>query len=67
MIISTYLPRFLELILDFQRNVPDAKDPSVLNLFSTLVRCLGHHMKPFVPDILSNLFDCTLSMITQDL
>jgi len=60
------LPILSELITDYNSNVPDARDPEVLSLFSTMIEKMGEKMTEHIPVILNYLFDSTLSMINSD-
>lgn len=66
MVISEFLPKLSELITDYNGNVPNARDPEVLSLFATMIKKMGEKMNPYIPDILSCLFESTLSMISSN-
>ena len=66
MIVDDLLPALSELITDYNQNVPNARDPEVLSLFSALIEKMGDQMDAFIPDILSCLFQSTLSMISEN-
>ena len=60
-----FIPPVLDPILgDYQRNIPNARDPEVLSLFSTVVEKLKSHILGDVPRIMEAIFECTLQMIT---
>jgi len=62
---SGFIPHVLDPILDdYKRNIPGARDPEVLTLFSTVVTKLRDHVVAEVPRIMSSTFECTLQMIT---
>lgn len=64
---NSLIPGLLEAVLvDYQRNVPPARDAEVLNLMATIVGVLGPLLTPQVRPILDAVFECTLSMINQD-
>ncbi|GMH35437.1 hypothetical protein BSKO_03305 [Bryopsis sp. KO-2023] len=66
-VIMGYVPRMLDPILgDYNRNVPDARDPEVLSLFATIIRKLQSHMADEVPRVFEAVFECTLNMITKN-
>lgn len=64
MVISEFLPKLSELIVDYNGNVPNARDPEVLSLFTSLIKKMGDRMNQYIPDILNCLFESTLSMIS---
>lgn len=66
LIVSEFLPILSELIADYNQNVPNARDPEVLSLFSTLIEKMGDKMSEHIPDILNYLFESTLTMINDD-
>ncbi|KAK4575230.1 Karyopherin transporter [Recurvomyces mirabilis] len=67
MIHSTLVPPLLEaVLLDYKRNVPDAREPEVLNVITVLVNKLQGMMTEQVPAILDAIFECTLDMINKD-
>ena len=66
MIVNEFLPKLSELITDYNGNIPSARDPEVLSLFSTLIEKMADKMNMYIPDILSNLSSSTLSMISGD-
>ncbi len=59
-------PLFDAVLADYNRNVPDARDAEVLNVMSSIVSRLKHHITEKVPMILENVFECTLNMINKD-
>jgi CRM1 C terminal len=60
------LPTLKTLIDDYQSNDPYARDPEVLMLFATMFKKMGELLTGFLPGILINLCDTTLSMIQND-
>ena len=66
MVISEFLPKLSELIVDYNGNVPSARDPEVLSLFTSLIKKMGDRMNQYIPDILNCLFESTLSMISSN-
>ncbi|TKA83469.1 hypothetical protein B0A55_00554 [Friedmanniomyces simplex] len=67
MIHQTLVPPLLEaVLLDYKRNVPDAREPEVLNVITVLVNKLQGMMTDQVPAILDAIFECTLDMINKD-
>jgi exportin-1 len=62
-----FIPPVLDPILgDYQRNIPNARDPEVLTLFTTVVEKLKGHILSDVPRIMDAVFECTLQMITAN-
>jgi exportin-1 len=60
-----FIPPVLDPILgDYQRNIPNARDPEVLTLFTTVVEKLKGQILTQVPRIMEAVFECTLQMIT---
>ena len=66
MVINDFLPKLSELIIDYNSNVPNARDPEVLSLFTALIKKMGDRMNQHIPDILNCLFESTLSMISNN-
>lgn len=66
LIVTEFLPILSELITDYNQNVPNARDPEVLSLFSTLIEKMREKMSEHIPDILNYLFESTLTMINND-
>ncbi|KAI6784308.1 Exportin-like protein [Emericellopsis cladophorae] len=61
------VPPLLESVLvDYNRNVPGARDAEVLKAMSTIITKLGAIMEDQVPIIMQNVFECTLDMINKD-
>ncbi|GAA5938664.1 exportin CRM1 [Sporobolomyces koalae] len=62
------IPPLLEAILgDYKQNIPAARDAEVLSTMVTIVSRLGPLMTDKIPAVLDAVFECTLSMINQDL
>lgn len=62
-----FIPPVLDPILgDYQRNIPNARDPEVLTLFTTVVEKLKGYILSDVPRIMDAVFECTLQMITAN-
>ncbi|GAA5905628.1 exportin CRM1 [Sporobolomyces salmoneus] len=62
------IPPLLEAILgDYKQNIPAARDAEVLSTMVTIVARLGPLMTDKIPAVLDAVFECTLSMINQDL
>ncbi|KAL7509280.1 hypothetical protein ACHAXN_006343 [Cyclotella atomus] len=62
-----FIPPVLDPILgDYQRNIPNARDPEVLTLFTTVIEKLKGQILAQVPRIMEAVFECTLQMITTN-
>ncbi|KAI9711412.1 MAG: Exportin-1 [Candelaria pacifica] len=78
MVNNNIVPHLLDAVLvDYSRNVPDARDAEVLNVMTTIITRLHvrwtPHISKFmnlmedkVPIIMENVFECTLEMINKD-
>ncbi|KAK8107104.1 putative nuclear export factor CRM1 [Apiospora kogelbergensis] len=61
------VPQLLDSVLvDYNRNVPGARDAEVLKAMSTIITKLTGLMEDQVPVIMQNVFECTLDMINKD-
>ncbi|CAI2353485.1 unnamed protein product [Caenorhabditis sp. 36 PRJEB53466] len=60
-------PLFDAVLFDYQKNVPQAREPKVLSLLSILVTQLGPLLSPQVPNILGAVFQCSIDMINKDM
>ncbi|KAI0163195.1 CRM1 C terminal-domain-containing protein [Pestalotiopsis sp. NC0098] len=61
------VPQLLDSVLvDYNRNVPGARDAEVLKAMSTIIGKLTNLMEDQVPVIMQNVFECTLEMINKD-
>ncbi|KAK4133063.1 hypothetical protein BT67DRAFT_443428 [Trichocladium antarcticum] len=61
------VPQLLDSVLvDYNRNVPGARDAEVLKTMSAMISKLGGLMEDQVPVIMENVFECTLDMINKD-
>ncbi|XP_075993029.1 exportin-1 [Genypterus blacodes] len=67
MVGENFVPPLLEAVLiDYQRNVPAAREPEVLSTMATIVNKLGAHLTGEIPKIFDAVFECTLNMINKD-
>jgi exportin-1 len=67
MVNNNIVPPLLDAVLvDYNRNVPDARDAEVLNVMSTIISKLQGLMQDKIPIIMENVFECTLEMINKD-
>ncbi|KAF2398974.1 hypothetical protein EJ06DRAFT_64481 [Trichodelitschia bisporula] len=67
MVHNNLVPQLLEAVLtDYRRNLPDAREPEVLNVMTTIINKLQGMMEDQVLTILESVFECTLNMINKD-
>ncbi|MCJ1255722.1 Karyopherin transporter [Lignoscripta atroalba] len=67
MVNANIVPPLLDAVLvDYNRNHPDARDAEVLNVMTTIITKLHSLMEDKVPTIMENVFECTLEMINKD-
>ncbi|KAK3314975.1 CRM1 C terminal-domain-containing protein [Apodospora peruviana] len=61
------VPQLLDNVLvDYNRNVPGARDAEVLRAMTAMITKLSALMEDQVPIIMENVFECTLDMINKD-
>uniref|UniRef100_A0A915DCR9 Exportin-1 n=1 Tax=Ditylenchus dipsaci TaxID=166011 RepID=A0A915DCR9_9BILA len=60
-------PLFSTVLVDYEMNVPAAREPKVLSLLSISIVSLKEKLSPQVPSILNAVFACTLEMINKDM
>ncbi|KAG6576869.1 Protein EXPORTIN 1A, partial [Cucurbita argyrosperma subsp. sororia] len=62
-----FVPPMMEpILLDYARNLPDARESEVLSLFATIINKYKNTMIEDVPRIFEAVFQCTLEMITKN-
>ncbi|RAL13603.1 exportin CRM1 [Aspergillus homomorphus CBS 101889] len=67
MVNVSMVPPLLEAVLvDYNHNVPDAREAEVLNVMTTIIHKLHNLMEDKVPLIMESVFECTLEMINKD-
>ncbi|KAL3873911.1 hypothetical protein ACJMK2_036989 [Sinanodonta woodiana] len=67
MVAENFIPPLLDaVLLDYQRNVPAAREPEVLSTMATIVNRLEGHITKDIPKIFDAVFECTLEMINKD-
>ncbi|XP_033735453.1 exportin-1-like [Pecten maximus] len=67
MVAENFIPPLLDaVLLDYQRNVPAAREPEVLSTMATIVNRLENHITKDIPQIFDAVFECTLDMINKD-
>eukprot|EP01090_Pellita_catalonica_P018674 TRINITY_DN6104_c0_g1_i1.p1 TRINITY_DN6104_c0_g1~~TRINITY_DN6104_c0_g1_i1.p1 ORF type:complete len:569 (-),score=69.02 TRINITY_DN6104_c0_g1_i1:84-1721(-) len=66
-VMTNFLPRLFQAILmDYQSNIPVARDPEVLSLLCVIINKFQAKMTESIPSILAAVFECTLQMITKN-
>lgn len=66
-LLSAFLPPLLEaVLLDYQQNIPPAREAAVLSCMAAIIRCLDRAALPHVAAVFDALFGPTLSMINTD-
>ncbi len=67
MVVENFIPPLLDaVLLDYQKNIPEAREAEVLSTMATIVNKLEHHITKQVPQIFDAVFECTLLMINKD-
>ncbi|PYI33784.1 nuclear transport receptor [Aspergillus indologenus CBS 114.80] len=67
MVNASMVPPLLEAVLvDYNHNVPDAREAEVLSVMTTIIHKLHNLMEDKVPMIMESVFECTLEMINKD-
>ncbi|OQU98187.1 Importin-beta domain-containing protein [Cladophialophora immunda] len=67
MVNDSMVPPLLDaILLDYQRNVPDARDAEVLSVTTTIIHKLHNLMDDKIGPIMDSIFECTLEMINKD-
>lgn len=61
-----FLPSLKMLIDDYRQNVPDARDPEVLHLFSTIIKRMGGQLMSELPVIYEGLCVSTLEVVQNE-
>jgi exportin-1 len=65
---TTFMPHICqEILTDYQKTVPSARDARVLKLFGAAIGFLREHLSPQVPQIMDAVFEPTLEMITKNM
>lgn len=66
-VVENFIPPLLDaILLDYQKNVPEAREAEVLSAVTTIINKLEAHISNQVPQILGAVFECTLMMINKD-
>lgn len=67
MVAENFIPPLLDaVLLDYQRNVPAAREPEVLSTMASIVNRLENNITKDIPQIFDAVFECTLEMINKD-
>jgi exportin-1 len=67
MVVENFIPPLLDaVLLDYQKNVPEAREAEVLSTMATIVNRLEKSITKEVPKIFDAVFECTLMMINRD-
>jgi exportin-1 len=67
MVVENFIPPLLDaVLLDYQKNVPGAREAEVLLTMATIVNKLEQSITKEVPKIFDAVFECTLAMINRD-
>ena len=63
---DNFVPPLLDaVLLDYQKNVPHAREPEVLSTMASIVNKLEGHITSSIPQIFDAVFECTLDMINK--
>lgn len=64
---DNFVPPLLDaVLLDYQKNVPYAREPEVLSTMASIVNKLEGHITQSIPQIFDAVFECTLDMINKN-
>jgi len=63
---ENFIPPLMDILQDYCNNVPDAREPEILTLFTTIVEKQKENVTHLIPKILEDIFNATLNMITLD-
>ncbi|KAL3311369.1 Exportin-1 [Cichlidogyrus casuarinus] len=67
-VVDNLIPPLIDSVaIDYEQNLPLAREPEVLSLMATLVNSLDSAILGVLPRILDTVFQCTLEMINKDL
>lgn len=67
LVADNFVPPLLDaVLLDYQRNVPAAREPEVLSSMAAIVERLKDVITGSVPQIFDAVFECTLDMINKN-
>ncbi len=67
MVVENFIPPLLDaVLLDYQKNIPEAREAEVLSAMATIINKLEHSITKEVPKIFDAVFECTLGMINKD-
>lgn len=57
---------FESILLDYERNIPEAREAEVLNVTSAIINIFGQRTAIYTRPIFDTIFESTLSMINKD-
>ena len=57
---------FESILVDYQANLPNAREPFVLKVTSSVITVFGPRVSVYCLSIFESIFECTLNMINQD-
>jgi len=64
---ENFIPPLMTTVLDdYSKNIPQAREPEVLNTMATFINQLDTHLTDDIPVIFDAVFECTLDMINKD-
>jgi len=67
MVVENFIPPLLDaVLLDYQKNIPEAREAEVLSTMATIVNKLESSITKEVPKIFDAVFECTLLMINRN-
>lgn len=67
LVVDNFIPPLLDaVLLDYQKNIPEAREAEVLSTMSIIVNKLENTITKEVPKIFDAVFECTLIMINRD-
>lgn len=67
MVVENFIPPLLDaVLLDYQKNIAEAREAEVLSAMATIVNKLEQSITKEVPKIFDAVFECTLAMINRD-
>ncbi|GAB1601395.1 exportin-1-like [Argonauta hians] len=67
MVAGNFIPPLLDaVLLDYQRNVPAAREPEVLSTMASIVNAIMGLITDEIPQVFDAVFECTLDMINKD-
>jgi len=66
-VLQNFIPPLFEAALvEYNNNIPDARDPEVLSVLAVIIDKLKGAITNEIPRIFGSVFECTLQMITKN-